>query len=247
MADFDFEHLKRDLLDGVSAAANGMANMAGQAAEAVQEAAKDTHERAVNYRDFRRFGYDLATSGMVSSHGGNMSLTDGSRIWVTRTGSMLGHLGPKDILCVNWQPDAELDANASMELKVHRAMYQAAAAGLAEGQPLGQMAIVHAHSLYTTLHSLFSNTIMPLDSEGVYLLGASVPVLTPQQAVASDEVAALMADVVRKGGKLGIVRGHGPFVLADSLENAYRLVSALEYSTHMLTLVDQYGRSVPMR
>jgi L-fuculose-phosphate aldolase len=232
MTDFDFEQFKKDLLDGV-----------GNAADAVSHVARETSGEVVRFKQFNTTGRDLFTSGAVTSHGGNLSVSDGSSIWITRTGAMLGHLTPHDLVRVDWEP-SPLDANASMELVVHRAMYHAhAACATQAGLPFGTRAVVHAHTKYTVFRSLVSDFIEPVDSEGKPLLGARVPVLSPEQTVASEEVAALMAEQVSSGVPVAIVRGHGPFACADSLENAFRLISCLEYSAEILTLFETTGRA----
>ena len=232
MAEFDFEQFKKEFLDGVS-----------NAADAVSSAARETSGDVVRFKQFNETWRDLFVSGAVTSHGGNLSVSDGTSIWVSRTGAMLGRMTPGDVVQVAWEPSTA-DEHASMELVVHRAMYQALAHTAAEsGAPFGVRAIVHAHTKHTVFRSLVSEAIEPVDSEGVLLLGTSVPVLAPAVVVASEEVAALMAAQVAVGSCVAVVRGHGPFALADSLENAYRLISCLEYSAEMLTLFETTGRT----
>jgi L-fuculose-phosphate aldolase len=231
MADFDFDQFKKDLLDGVS-----------NAADAVSNAAKETGGDVVRFKQFNETGRDLFLSGAVTSHGGNLSVSDGSSIWISRTGAMLGRLTPGDVLRVGWEP-SPADQRASMELVVHRAMYRAYADSAARaGIPFGVKAIVHAHTKYTVFRSLADNAIKPLDSEGKVLLGETVPVLAATQTIASEEVAALMAAQVASGVPVAVVRGHGPFAWADSLENAFRLISCLEYSAEVLTLFEMTKR-----
>ncbi|MEE4275657.1 MAG: class II aldolase/adducin family protein, partial [Thermoleophilia bacterium] len=77
---------------------------------------------------FRRIGRDLFVAGLVSSHGGNMSVRQGDRILITRRGSMLAQLEERDVIDIGLE---ENDANvtlASTEIVVHRAIYQATSA-----------------------------------------------------------------------------------------------------------------------
>jgi L-fuculose-phosphate aldolase len=231
MADFDFDQFKKDLLDGVS-----------NAADAVSNVARETSGEVVRFKHFNETGRDLFSNGMITSHGGNLSVSDGTSIWITRTGAMLGHLAPSDILRVDWEPNPS-DQHASMELVVHRAMYHAyAGCATQAGAPFGTRAIVHAHSKHSVLRSLVDDAIKPLDSEGKALLGEKVPVLAAAQTIASEEVAALMAAQVASGVAVAVVRGHGPFAWADSLENALRLISCLEYSAELLSLLEMTRR-----
>ncbi|MDR2196909.1 MAG: class II aldolase/adducin family protein [Coriobacteriales bacterium] len=231
MADFDFEQFKRDLLDGV-----------GKTADAVSSAAKDAGADVRRFKEFNEVGRDLARSGAVTSHGGNLSESDGKSIWITRTGAQLGHLSPGDVLGVGWEP-SERDAEASMELLVHRAIYHALdREAMVAGVAFGRKAIVHAHSRYATFRSMIGDAIRPADSEGIHVLGNEIAVLAPHKAVASEEVAQMMTDVIRRGARIAVVRAHGPFAVAESLEEAYRLVSCLEYSAELLTLFEMTGR-----
>jgi len=116
---------------------------------------------------FVRTGRDLFLTGAVSSHGGNMSVRRGDRIFITRTGSMLGRIGEHDVVWTR-MGECELDEACSREIVVHRAIYAATDA----------RAIVHAHPAHTIFRSIVDSAIEPIDSEGAHVLGASVPVLT---------------------------------------------------------------------
>lgn len=93
------------------------------------------------YEQFRDIGRDIYLAGLISSHGGNMSVRVGDRILITRRGSMMGRLGPGDIVETALDRDDSEVALASTEIIVHRAIY-AATNGLA---------IVHTHSPNTIL------------------------------------------------------------------------------------------------
>ena len=232
MTNVDFNQLADDIIDRIS-------SVAGSVSDAVDEASTGISR----VRDFHSVGRDLANSQAVTTHGGNLSVSDGHQIWITKTGSQLRHLSADDIVMVEWQPTAA-DRIASMELVVHRAMYHALAARLsAQKIPFVSAAVVHTHSLHTTFRSFLGDMITPLDSEGTYVLGQSVAVFAVEQAIASEQVAQMMAELVSSGGSIAVVRGHGPFAIADSLKNAHRLVSSLEYSASLLTLFEQTGRN----
>ncbi len=231
MAEFDFEQFKKDLLDGVSTAADTVAS-----------AARGASDDVLRFKHFNETGRDLFLSGSVTSHGGNISVSDGNSIWISRTGAMLGRMTPGDVIRVDWSA-SDKDREASQELIVHRAVYHALAReSLMQGVAFNSKAIVHAHSTYTVFRSFFEDYILPIDSESIMILGTSVPVLSVNRSIASEEVAARMEELVRTGGHIAVVRGHGPFAIADTLEEAYKLISCLEQSAHLLTLFEQTGR-----
>ena len=135
---------------------------------------------------FRQIGRDLFVAGVISSHGGNLSVRMGDRILITRRGSMLARLEERDIIETGLE---ENDANvmlASTEINVHRAIYQGTAA----------QAIVHAHPPYAIARSLMCDEIVPIDSEGSYLLH-KVPVVHTELTAGSKEVADLLPQVAQ--------------------------------------------------
>jgi L-fuculose-phosphate aldolase len=187
------------------------------------------------FEQFAWVGRDLYASGAVSSHGGNMSVRlPNDRLLITRTGSMLGHLTADDIIetaLVGCGDSA--DADCSVELVVHRAIYAATDA----------KAIVHAHAIHTVVRSLLDDMIVPLDSESKARL-IDVPVVESASTIGSAEAGAKLAHAL-KGRRVAVLRSHGPFAIGEDLEDAYQAISCLESSCAILDLVDATGR--PLR
>lgn len=178
---------------------------------------------------FSQVGRDLFISGAVTTHGGNLSMTDGERIWISRTNSMLGRMSSDDIIETSFSPHEGSDREASRELVVHRAMYEAYAR--AGGDLSAGAAIVHAHSKHSIARSLCGGSrIMCEDSEGDYTLGDGVPVVTSATSVASAEAGEKIAEHIARGERIVMLHGHGPFALGTTLVDALRLVSVLEAS-----------------
>jgi L-fuculose-phosphate aldolase len=188
--------------------------------------ADETREQ--RYDLFRDIGRDIFVSGLISSHGGNLSTREGARIYITRTGSQVGRLNPADIVEVPFEAadtGAVADKKASVELVVHRALYH---------RLPDVCAVAHTHSPYTVLASLLYDTIEPLDSEARFFI-PNVPVVTAKKTIGSAEVAALIpATIEATGCPVAILRGHGPFATGASLEEAYRWVSVLEGSCRLI-------------
>lgn len=180
---------------------------------------------------FVNVGRDLYLSGAISSHGGNISIRKGERIFITRRGSMLGRLGEDDVVWTHLDACGR-DEECSREIVVHRAIYSATDA----------QAIVHAHPVHTIFRSLVDDTIAPIDSEGAYVFGAQVPVVVAEQTIASEEAAGKLAEVLREN-VIAVLRSHGPFSRGSTLEEAFYHVSALEASCQILDLRDSTGLS----
>ncbi|MCL4515633.1 MAG: aldolase [Firmicutes bacterium] len=184
------------------------------------------------YEDFKTFGKDLFDQEMISSHGGNMSIRVGDRILITRRGSMLGHLTDEDIIETGlWKDDSGITL-ASTETPVHRAIYQNTPA----------LAVVHAHPVHTVVLSMECNELIPIDSEGSYLLH-KVPVIASEYTAGSKEVARLASEALKEY-KIVALRGHGIFATGQLLEEAYQWASALEVSARMILLARSAGVNV---
>ena len=181
---------------------------------------------------FQRIGRDLFVAGLISSHGGNMSVRMGDRILITRRGSMLGHLEERDIIDIGLEDN---DANvtlASTEIVVHRSIYQNTSA----------LAIVHTHPPYAIAQSLVKDEIVPVDSEGSYLLHKT-PVVSAELTAGSSEVASLLPAWLKEYD-LVMLRGHGPFAIGHLLEEAYQLTSVFETACKIMTIAEGLGQVV---
>jgi L-fuculose-phosphate aldolase len=185
------------------------------------------------FRDIQELGRDLFVSGLITSHGGNVSVLDpsGEQIHITRTGSALGRLRDGDLVSVAYDFPGDdpaalaADRQASIELVVHRALYHA----LPETK-----AVVHAHSLFTTLLSLQQDSIEPIDSEAKHFFTA-VPILDVEETIASNEVATQLPALMKDTDcPVAVIKGHGPFAVGKDLDEAWRYISMLEMSSRMI-------------
>ena len=159
---------------------------------------------------------------LVGSHAGNMSVRIKDKIYITRTGSMLGRLTERDVIEVHLDQDDANVARASSELVVHRAVYR----------NTGALSIIHAHPPYATLLSMLKETVVPIDSEGSHLF-REVPVVNPKKTIGSLEGARLVSQRL-KAFNIVLMRSHGSFARGDTLEKAYMLTSSLESSAFFL-------------
>lgn len=163
---------------------------------------------------FQLVGEELARGGLVTSHGGNLSLRFGSGLLITKHGSMLGRLQGRDLVVAPLDGAA---AEASWDLPWHQAVYRAV--------PTVQ-ALVHAHPLTAVALSLTEERLRPADKEGGFLLG-EVPVLEDDA-----ELIGRLAEALSKG-RAALVRGHGSLVGGASLEEALHLTTTLEASAQI--------------
>jgi len=173
-------------------------------------------------REFQEIGRDLFVAGLISSHGGNMSVRRGDSIIITRHSSMLGRLKEGDLVETRLGKPDGTDVSASTELVVHRAIYLATPA----------LAVVHAHPTSAVALSLTSDEIVPLDLESTVLVGR-VPVVEVATASGSQELADAMCETLCEH-RIAVVRGHGSFAVGKTVEEAYEWTSCLEQASRVI-------------
>jgi L-fuculose-phosphate aldolase len=167
---------------------------------------------------FSAIGRDIFLRGLITSHAGNMSTRAGGKMYLTRRGSMLGRLGPGDLVELPVEGDDSHILMASSEVVIHRAVYRNTSA----------LAVVHAHPPYATLLSMENDDIVPIDSEGSYLF-KHIPVVVSEKTIGSTEASVMISEYL-KDFKVVLLRGHGSFARGDTLEEAYMYTSSLEAS-----------------
>lgn len=183
--------------------------------------------------EFQRIGKYLFQEGLIDSHGGNLSVREGDKIFITHRDAMLGELKEGDIVEVGLESGGD-EESASRELSTHRAVYRGTRAG----------AIVHAHPPYAVAVSISDNKIIPQDAEGLHLF-KSAAIVRARQAIGSEEVARLLPTFLQGGSVIAVVKGHGSFAIGKDLEEAYKYTSSLENSCCILVALRSMGGARP--
>jgi len=163
-------------------------------------------------------GQDLYSLGLVSSHGGNLSVRAGTEMWITGTGTMLGRLRERHIALVRADGSHEGPPPSSDTL-LHSTIYALTGAG----------AIVHAHPHHAIALSFDTEQFEPIDLEGRLHLKV-VPVIEQGPHQIAQVAAALQKQVV------ALVRGHGAYARGATLWEGLHWITALEESAHIAWL-----------
>ena len=167
------------------------------------------------FEEMRRIGSMLESRGLIlSARSGNMSVRIGNTIYIKRSGAMMGFMKEGDI--VEADIGDEHPKGASVEYKVHRAIYM----------NTDFKAVIHAHTPYAIVESMNGRDIKPVDAEGKYYF-YRIPVLDVKQAISSDEVAEKMPKAV-EGYGAAVIKAHGTFAAAMSLEDAFSRITEVE-------------------
>ncbi len=159
----------------------------------------------------------LRQYGLNDSHSGNASVRDGERVWITPTGACADLLEPQQL--VQCSVDGSRGQGASLDAPLHIEVYR---------RNPKATAVVHSHGAHTVAMTMNGNDFLPIDFEG-QLYFPRVPVLTIAYeryiTESPAKVAALLAEY-----PLVVVRGHGVYACAESLNLAYKWSCSLELS-----------------
>lgn len=173
------------------------------------------------YRLLREHGYN-------DSHSGNLSLRLDELLWITPSGACADTLLAQDLRACPLS-DGEC-AGASLDLPLHRAVYAA--------NPAARV-VMHSHGAYTVAMTLRGKDFVPLDFEG-QLYFPRVPVLRIDYAEYVARSPALVADALSRA-RIVVVRGHGVYTCAQSLDLAYKWTCSLELSAKTAFIARQAG------
>jgi len=155
---------------------------------------------------------------MTDSHFGNISVREGDKLLITRSGSLLDEISEQMVVEVDLKQPTVFDIIASSETIVHRLIYRQTSA----------LAVIHVHSPFAVITSLLCHEekLIPEDSETKYFLH-EIPVVTG--GIGSPVLATNVANALQNH-KGVIVRGHGSFATGKILEEAYVHSCSIEHA-----------------
>ncbi len=175
-----------------------------------------------------RYYHWLRRYGLNDSHSGNASVREGDHYLITPTGACADTLCAADLLTCPLQGAPV--AGASLDAPLHQAVYR--------HNPQAS-ALLHSHGANSVAMTLDGRNFEPVDFEGQYYFG-QVPVINiPYQdylAQAPERVATALAQ-----HPVVIVRGHGVYACAETLNLAYKWTCSLELSARTALLARQAG------
>jgi len=178
-------------------------------------------------QEIMRVGRAMLALGFQNTHSGNISVRNGDEMYITKTGSLKGHLAERDI-CRPGLAEPEYGLfQTSSETGEHRRVLEFAGA------------MIHAHALQTVLLSYFTDSILPVDVWGRKNLG-TVPVLTFAAPIGSPEMEEKIPEALRVRPAM-VVKTHGPFVRGATLDEAFFYLCLLENSGGILWQRMQLG------
>jgi len=174
-----------------------------------------------HYRWLRQYGNN-------DSHSGNASVRVAEDFWVTPSGACADTLSADQLIRCELQ--GSLGAGASLDAQLHRQVYR---------HNPEAVAVLHSHGPYTVAMTMNGEDFIPPDFEGQYYFDR-IPVLTIPYAryleEAPEKVAAVLAE-----HPIMVVRGHGVYAQARSINLAYKWSCSLELSAKTAFIARQAG------
>ncbi len=181
------------------------------------------------YEELKDYCLRIARRGYVTAHGGNASIKSGNIMWITRHASSLENLKPEDVIQVSLEKPSSFDALASIETIVHRQIYL----------ETPNLAVLHAHPPNSVALSFFMDEIVPLDTEGYYVL-KRIPVV--EGPPGSLELAKEVAQTLKTYYAV-VVKAHGVFAAAKYMDIAYQYLCMVEHSAKIVWLTEVLKKS----
>lgn len=203
------------------------------------------------YEQFKRIGNAISRINANNTHSGNISMIDPNNpdiFYITSTGAQCGDLVLRDIVPVHFSQVSWGDARGSSESTIHRRILSIP----------GIKAGLHAHALNSTFISydtqdkkLFLNytgldskkreefLFFPVDLFGAFIIG-SVNVASYFQPVGSVEMEERIPAYLEEN-KVTVVKGHGPFIKARSLEGTLYYMNVFEQSAQLAIFLRRKG------
>jgi L-fuculose-phosphate aldolase len=215
---------------------------------------KQAENKSDIFKRMRRAGRAILRVNANNTHSGNLSMCDPldpDIFHITASGSQGGDLIAQDIVPVRFSGVSWGDARSSTESTIHRLILKLPEAN----------SVIHAHYLNSTFISFDTKekqlflrflgtddkdreefSFHPVDLTGAYAVG-EVMVASYDQPVGSVEMDERIPRYL-ENNRLTVVRGHGPFVRGDSLEDALFRLSVFESSAKLAIFLRRRGIDV---
>jgi L-fuculose-phosphate aldolase len=172
-----------------------------------------------HYRWLRQYGYN-------DSHSGNLSVRDGDTLWITPSGACADTLKPHELVQCNI--DGTIGHRASLDAALHVKIYQ---------QNPQTVCVMHSHGPYSVAMTMNGKDFVPIDFEGQYYF-KEIPVVTvPYERYVREAAIALPKSIHER--PIAVIRGHGVYAQASTINLAYKWTCSFELSAKTAYLARQ--------
>lgn len=178
-------------------------------------------------------GAQLESLGLSPGSSGNVSVREGSRVWISPTGVGLGSMRPDSLACTELTEDGlvHVDGPApSKEVGLHAALYL---------RDPDATCVVHLHSTYAVAASCLppwsGHSALPPLTPYLLMRVGNLPLLPYHPPGAAEQAADLRHLPLRCHGAL--LQNHGPVVAGDTVAQAVERAIEIETAARTRVLV----------
>lgn len=186
-------------------------------------------------REMVAIGRTLYERGLVSSTGGNISMCNVGRVFITPGGKALGRLTPEMIVKTGLSGKVLEGGVPSKELSMHCAIYKVRK---------DVKAVVHTHSPYaialSCMESPRSGNVLPPMTPGCVLRVGTLPLLKYFRP-GSPELADSICKSVGQHNAV-LLQNHGLVICGKNLEEAVNIAEETEENARIYILTNRKGR-----
>lgn len=170
----------------------------------------------------------LRQYGNNDSHSGNASYRDGEKFWVTPSGCCADTLQADQL--IQCDLNGQLGQSASLDAILHAQVYQHNDAA---------RAVLHSHGAYSVAMTMHGQDFIPQDFEGQYYFDR-IPVISIDYNKYLEQAAESVGKALSQH-KVVVVRGHGVYARAETINLAYKWTCSFELSAKTCFLARQAG------
>ena len=195
-------------------------------------------ERTSRLNELIALGSELVKMGLVLGNGGNLSLRQGNKITITRSGARLDQLSPDDFAPVPLNEPhhpAEQRPRPSIETPMHLAAYRTRAAA---------RVVVHCHPVHAIAWAMQAETLPACTPDFVVYVGSSVPVV-PYLHPGSEPLAAAVSQALADSPAL-LLANHGVLVTGESVAQARLRTLLIDETAQICLLAVAAGKVQPL-
>lgn len=180
----------------------------------------------------------LFNKGLVTGSTGNISFLHDDKIYITKSGSCFGRLD-KDSFAILDLDSNLLDGKPSKEYPLHLALYNA---------NKNNLAVIHTHSLYSTIFSCMKDISRKLDDLFAYtpylkMLTKGKISCVDYAKPGSQELFEKFLNEVNENTNVYILKNHGIVVSANDLNSAFNIVEEFEVSAKIQNILKSYDKT----
>lgn len=179
------------------------------------------HNLLRHYQWLRHYGYN-------DSHSGNASIRDGDTLWVTPTGACADTLEAQQLIACDI--NGSIGQGSSLDAPLHVKVYQ-------KNPRAG--AVLHSHGAYSVALTMDGEDFVPADFEGQYYF-QKIPVISIAYDQYLEQAAEQVSEVLRQHPVV-VVRGHGVYATAETINLAYKWTCSFELSAKTCFIARQAG------